>query len=81
MGAAGACDGWVGEREADNGHGEEGSMGSLGWDRDSRGGSGCGVLSHWYWQVLKQQVSAPTSWPPPKVYWHGQCWGRKQAPF
>lgn len=71
--------GW-GER-SDNGHGEEGSMGSLGRDRDSRGGSGCGVLSHWYRQVLKQPVSAPTSWPPAKVYWHDQCWDRKQAPF
>lgn len=71
--------GW-GEREADDSHGEEGSMGSLGWNRDSRGGSGCGVLSHWYRQVLKQQVRAPTSWPPPKVCWPGQCWDRKQAP-
>lgn len=39
---------------------------SLGWDSERRGGSGCGVLSHWYWQVLKQQVSAPTSWLPPR---------------
>lgn len=38
---------------------------SLGWDSENMGGSGCSVLSHWYWQVLKQQVSAPTSWPPP----------------
>lgn len=39
---------------------------SLGWDSENMGGSGCSsVLSYWYWQVLKQQVSAPTSQPPP----------------
>lgn len=69
-GAAGAYEGWAGrDRGIDNGHVSWRKVYvmrlTLGWDSKNMGGSGCSVLSHWYWQVLKQQVGDPISWPPP----------------
>lgn len=62
--------GWVGagrERQVDNGQWPLSRLvGQCPWAGLARQGeSGCGVLLHWYRQVLKQQVGAPTSWLPP----------------
>lgn len=59
--------GWAGEQEVGDGHAPWRRCPALSPGWDSMGGSGCGVPSHWYWQVLKQQVSAPTARPPPSL--------------
>lgn len=39
----------------------------LGWAGESRAGSGCGVLPHWYQQVLRQQIVTPHPGPHPAL--------------